>query len=145
MVCIVRQYKETDLNSVLSSWENANKLAHPFLSNTFVDQVRHDIPNLYLPNANTWVADKDGRTVGFIALLGGTIGAIFVEPEHHGFGIGTALMDKAASMHSILEVEVFQKNVIGRKFYSQYGFEKIKEEIHEHTGHNVFQLRFKTP
>lgn len=65
MTCTIRPYKETDLNAVLSSWENANKISQSFLTESFVDQVRHDIPNIYLPNADTWVADIDEKTVGF--------------------------------------------------------------------------------
>ena len=49
----IRQYIESDLDDVLATWENANKLAHPFLKEDFVDQVRKDIPALYLPNADT--------------------------------------------------------------------------------------------
>lgn len=142
MTCIIRQYDKSDLDAVLSSWENANKIAHYFLSKNFVDQVRHDIPNLYLPNADTWVADKDGVTVGFIALIDNEVGAIFVDPKYQGAGFGRALMDKASTLHPVLEVEVFQKNAIGRKFYSYYGFKKIKKDIHEPTGFDVFRLQF---
>jgi putative acetyltransferase len=39
-----------------------------------------DSPKLYLPNADTWVAETNGAVVGFIALLGNFVGAIFVEP-----------------------------------------------------------------
>lgn len=142
MTHIIRQYQETDLNGVLSSWENANAIAHPFLSKPFVDQVRHDIPNLYLPNADTWVADVDGKTVGFIALIGNEVGAIFVEPTHHGMGLGKALMDKAYSLHTTLELDVFKENSIGRKFYARYGFAEIEETTHEQTGQQVLRLRY---
>jgi len=142
MNCIIRKYKETDLKAVLSSWENANRIAHPFLSESFVDKVRSDIPNLYLPNADTWVADVGGKVMGFIALIGNEIGAIFVEPEVHGTGVGRALMDKARSLHSTLEVEVFLENSIGRKFYSSYGFELMHEKNHEETGNMVLRLKF---
>jgi len=142
MTYVIRQYKEADLEGVLSSWENANKIAHPFLEESFVAQVRHDIPNLYLPNADTWVAEVDGKTVGFIALIGNEVGAIFVEPSYHGRRIGKALMDKACELHSSLELDVFKENSIGRKFYSRYGFEEIDETSHEQTGQQVLRLQF---
>ena len=69
MECTIRQYREDDLKGVMASWENANELAHPFLTKEFVDKVRHDIPNLYLPNADTWVAERNGRVVGFIRTM----------------------------------------------------------------------------
>lgn len=52
------------------------------------------------------------------------------------------MMDKAQELHGDLEVEVFEKNSIGRKFYSQYGFELIKEEIHEPTGEKILRLKY---
>ena len=138
----IRHYSEADLNGVLSSWENASKIAHPFLKEDFQAQVRKDIPELYLPNADTWVVEVDNQVAGFIALIGNEIGAIFLQPEHHGKKLGKLMMDKAQELHGDLEVEVFEKNSIGRKFYSQYGFELIKEEIHEPTGEKILRLKF---
>jgi len=142
MTHTIRQYKESDLNGVLSSWENASKVAHSFLSQSFLDQERYNIPNVYLPNTDTWVADIDGRTVGFIALMGGEVGAIFVEPEFHGCGIGFALMNKARALNNCLEVEVFKANAIGRKFYSNYGFRPLLEKLHAETGEQIIRLQF---
>lgn len=142
MTYTIRQYQETDLDGVLSSWESANKIAHPFLNEEFVNQVRHDIPNLYLPNADTWVLVIDEKVVGFIALLGNEVGAIFVEPTSHGKGAGKALMDKASSLHATLELDVFKENAIGRKFYALYGFEEIEETTHDQTGQQVLRLGY---
>ncbi|MGB3492649.1 MAG: GNAT family N-acetyltransferase [Elainellaceae cyanobacterium] len=141
MTYTIREYRADDLGGIMSSWEHANELAHSFLPKEFVDQVRNDIPNLYLPNAETWVADYDGTILGFIALIGNEIGAIFVEPESHGTGIGRALVDKAQELRGDLEVEVFELKAIGRKFYSKYGFKLMSESIHEDTGNKVLRLK----
>lgn len=138
----IRQYRESDLNAVLSSWENASKIAHPFLTEEFLNRERYNIPNVYLPNADTWVAEMDGVVVGFIALLGNEVGAIFVEPVFQGLGVGRALMDKAQELHGDLEVEVFQANSIGRKFYSSYGFQPMSEKNHQETGQTLLRLKF---
>ena len=55
----IRKYSEKDLAEVLSAWESASEVAHPFLSQGFLDQERRNIPELYLPNADTWVAEHD--------------------------------------------------------------------------------------
>ena len=138
----IRKYEDKDLNDVLSAWESASRIAHPFLTEEFLDQERYDIPNVYLPKAETWVVEQGGRVVGFIALIGNEVGAIFVKPEFHGTGIGRALMDKARELRGDLEVEVFKANSIGRKFYSTYGFEPLSETVHEETGHELLRLRF---
>ncbi len=138
----IRQYKDSDLEGILSSWENASKLAHPFLTEEFLDTERYNIPNVYLPNADTWVAEIDKKVIGFIALIGNEVGAIFVEPEFHGIGVGRSLMDKARQIHEILEVEVFEDNSIGRKFYSSYGFSFLNKKNHEPTGNKMLRLKF---
>jgi len=138
----IRQYQADDLTSVMSAWENATKIAHSFLSEDFVAQVRKDIPALYIPNADTWVAEFDGQLVGFIALIGNEVGAIFLQPEFQGKGIGKMMMDKAQELHKNLELEVFKKNKIGRSFYSKYGFKQLEEKVHEPTGEMVLRLAF---
>ena len=144
MTLTVRKYTASDLQEVLSTWENASNLAHPFLSADFQDQVRHDIPKLYLPNAETWVAEIDSNVVGFIALLGNEVGALFVQPSFHGKGIGKTLMDKAVELYDQLELEVFKANSIGRQFYAKYGFEEVGEEAHKATGKKVLRLKYST-
>ncbi len=139
---IIREYDNEDLGDVLSAWESGTEVAHPFLTLEFLEQERHNIPNLYLPNAETWVAEEGGHVIGFIALIGDEVGAIFVKSEFHHAGVGRALMDKARELRGGLEVEVFKENAIGRKFYSNYGFTPLSESVHEPTGNAVLRLRY---
>lgn len=136
----VRPYHINDLESVLAAWESATAVAHPFLTEDFLNQERHNIPNVYLPNAETWVAEQNGNVVGFIALIGNEVGAIFVDATLHNGGIGTALMDKAKDLRGDLEVEVFEANSIGRQFYAKSGFRPLSESIHEQTGNKLCRL-----
>ena len=138
----IRQYNTSDLEAVLSSWEAATRLAHPFMTEDFLAQQRKDIAEIYMPNTDTWVAELDGKVVGFVALMGNETGAMFLQPNYHGKGIGKALMDKANELYSSLELEVFKANTIGRKFYARYGFELLEEKHHEPTGQPLLRLRF---
>jgi putative acetyltransferase len=138
----IRQYKDEDLAEVLASWENASRISHPFLSNEFIEQERYNVPNIYLPNADTWVIEQNGQVIGFIALLGNKVGAVFVQPEFHRTGAGWALMDKAQELHGNLEVEVFEANSIGCSFYTKYGFKYLTKKIHEDTGYTLLRLKY---
>jgi putative acetyltransferase len=138
----IRQYSKTDLEAVLSSWERATRLAHSFMTDEFIDQERKNVADVYLPNTDTWVAVVNGEVQGFIALMGNEVGAIFLQPEYHGKGIGKALMDKAQNLHGDIEVVVAKENPIGRKFYSQYGFKLLEEYYHEPTGQQMLRLNF---
>jgi putative acetyltransferase len=138
----IRQYEDTDLEAVLSAWESATRLAHPFMTDAFIAQERKNVAELYLPNTDTWVVELSAEVKGFIALMGNEVGAIFVQPECHGKGAGKALMDTAQALHGNLEVEVFKANTIGRKFYARYGFEQLDEKLHEPTGQQVLRLKY---
>ena len=124
---MIRQYEDQDLDDLLTAWSAASEIAHPFLTEEFLASERENIPNLYLPNAETWVYEDNGRVVGFVALIGNEVGAIFAHPSHQRMGVGNRLMDKAKELREELEVEVFVKNTIGRSFYSKYGFTPVQE------------------
>lgn len=138
----IRPYIDSDLDDLLSVWENASKIAHPFLKEDFLMQERKKIPELYLPNADTWVIEIGNQVIGFIALIGNEVGALFLEPKHQGKKMGKLMMDKAQELHGDLEVEVFEKNAMARHFYSKYGFKLIGEKTHEPTGERVLRLKF---
>ena len=138
----IRQYQDSDLSAVLAVWEAATRLAHPFMTDEFLEQERIDIAEIYMPNTDTWVLEANGNVEGFIALMGNEVGAIFLQPKHHGKGWGKSLMDKAQELHGDLEVKVFKDNSIGRNFYARYGFEYLTEELHELTGHQLLHLKF---
>ena len=80
----IRQYKTSDLEAVLSSWEAATRLAHPFMIGDFLVQEHKNVAEIYMPNTDTWVAELDGHVEGFVALMGSEIGAIFLQPSFHG-------------------------------------------------------------
>jgi putative acetyltransferase len=114
---------------------------HPFLGQEFLELERHNIVNVHLPQAETWVWDADGHVIGFISLLGNEVGAIFVDPRFHRSGVGRALMDRARALRGELEVEVFEKNLLARAFYARLGFELLHEKVHDQTGFEIMRLR----
>jgi putative acetyltransferase len=138
---LIRQYRPEDCDELLDVWARASALAHPFLSQEFLDQERRNIPQLYLPNAETWVWETDGRVTGFVALIGNEVGALFVAPDHHRSGIGKALVEKARALRGELVVDVFEQNAIGRAFYAKAGFEPIESRVHGETGLRLLKLR----
>ncbi len=138
---MIRRYVPEDLEELLDTWAAASSVAHPFLSEEFQQQERRNIPEVYLPVAETWVWESEGRVVGFLSLLGNEVGAIFVDPESQRTGIGHALMDRARARRDELEVEVFKANVLGRAFYARYGFRRLHEKIHEETGFPILRLK----
>jgi putative acetyltransferase len=138
----IRKYTDSDLDDLLSSWENASKLAHPFLTKDLLESTRKNIPVVLLPKADTWIYEQEGVVIGFISLIGNEVAALFVQPAFHGTGAGRALVDKACELHGDLDVEVFEVNSIGLQFYLKYGFVPFLEKNHEITNKKVVRLRF---
>ena len=138
---MIRSYTEDDLGEVLDAWYEASFVAHSFLSEEFFATERQQIAERWLPIAETIVYEADGRVVGFVALVGNEVGAIFVLPEYQGRGIGRALVDRARELLQFLELDVFEANATGRRFYEAYGFVQVDRDIHEASGQPQLRLR----
>jgi len=138
---MIRKHTEQDLEQIINVWYQSSTLAHPFLDSSFVKKVKSDMTNIYIPNSETWVYEIDNTIVGFISMLGNEIGGLFVLPKNHSKGVGTKLVDFIKKEHLYLEVEVFEKNRIGRKFYDKYGFQRIKKHDHQESGTKVLRLK----
>lgn len=137
----IRAYRPADLEELLDVWGRASALAHPFLDAAFLEQERRNIPALYLPTAETWIREQDGHVAGFLSLLGDEVGALFVDPRWHRSGIGRALLEHARGLRGALEVDVFERNAIGRAFYDAMGFELVERRVHPATGFTLLRLR----
>jgi GNAT superfamily N-acetyltransferase len=79
-----------------------------------------------------WVAEEDGRLLGFIGIEHSTnLGApvlekLYVEPTEQNRGVGSALLEKAKELRpDELYLWVFQKNP-ARRLYERHGFELVE-------------------
>jgi putative acetyltransferase len=80
-----------------------------------------------------WVAEEDGRLVGFIGIERSTnldgapvLEKLYVEPTEQNRGVGSALLDKAKELRpDELYLWVFQKNP-ARRLYERQGFKLVK-------------------
>jgi GNAT superfamily N-acetyltransferase len=79
-----------------------------------------------------WVAEQDGRLLGFLGIEHSTsLGApvlekLYVEPAEQNRGVGSALLDKAKELRpDELFLWVFQKNP-ARRLYERHGFELVR-------------------
>ena len=71
---------------------------------------------------DVWVAERDGRVAGFLALDGDDGTFFYVDPEAHGEGIGTALFEHAQRERPQgFSFWAFQDNVKARHFYEKRG------------------------
>jgi putative acetyltransferase len=137
---MIRPYREQDIDRVVEVWHAASLVATPFLSSEFLAAEKARIRDVWMSAAESWVFERDGEIVGFIALVGDEVGGIFVHPDSQRMGVGRALMDHAAIRRARLVLDVFEGNRVGRGFYGRYGFEEIGRSVHEETGEVQIRL-----
>ena len=138
---MIRSYDSRDVHDLLDVWYRASLVGHPFLPEAFFEKERAEIVERWLPTADTTVYEVDGRVVGFLSLIDNEIGAVFVDPDLHGRGIGRALMDDARERRPYLELTVFEANEVGRRFYETFGFTFVERRVEESTGEPELRLR----
>jgi putative acetyltransferase len=71
-----------------------------------------------------WVAEDD-RIVGFCAAREDWLDHLYVHPDRHGKGVGSALLAQARNGRARLKLWVFQKNEAAIKFYAAKGFQLL--------------------
>ena len=74
-----------------------------------------------------WVWEEQRRVLGFAALAGDEVPALYVDPGAQGRGVGRALFERLkASRPGGFRFWVFQQNVGARRFYERYGARAIE-------------------
>lgn len=135
MTCLtLRPWRLSDLEACMTIWRAGSEFAHPFLSRADLDADEDLVRTIYMPSTDITVAEKDGEIVGFIALSGAFIGALFVAPAFHRNGIGARLLAHVARLHPALEVEVYVANAAARRFYTAAGFTEVLGQLTDDQG-----------
>jgi ribosomal protein S18 acetylase RimI-like enzyme len=74
-----------------------------------------------------WVAEDDGRAVGFFMLSDAFLYHWYVYPELHGQGAGSLLFDRVKELAPDgFRLWVFQRNTQAREFYEHRGMRVVE-------------------
>lgn len=114
-----------DTKRLSDIWFDASVKAHPFIGEPRLMDQRQLIEKEYLPKAETWVADHNGKAVGFISLLDCFIGGIFIATDQQGMGFGRKLIAHALDQKGELTLEVYTANEQAVRFYASLGFREL--------------------
>jgi putative acetyltransferase len=122
----LRPATAADHADLIQLWEAAVRATHDFLTEEDILFFRSSLP-LAFETLNVWVAERDARIVGFIAVSGRHIEALFVAPDQHRRGIGRRLLDHIVTSHpgTGWNVDVNEQNPEATRFYLHYGFIQI--------------------
>lgn len=141
----IRAHTDADRERLAEIWLEASRVGHPFLPEADLLGQQAMVRDIYLPQAENWVAELDGKPVGFIGLIDAFIGGLFVTPSAHGHGLGKALVLCAAGLKGDLEVEVSAANDTAVGFYRRLGFAETLRHDEDDEGRRLQVIRMRRP
>ena len=94
---------------------------------TAAEDVAHFSALLSDGEHESWVAEQDGRIVGFAVLTQTWLDGLYVHPEAQRSGVGTALLELAQAVRPHgLGLWVFESNTPARALYRRHGFVEVE-------------------
>lgn len=122
----IRPIVDADFDACVALWLEASLSTHGFLGRQTLIDDQVLVRELYLPNAETFIAvaeaGDDAAPAGFISLIGDFIGGLFVAPCHQRRDVGSALLEHAIMLGRARALEVYAANRAARAFYRRHGF-----------------------
>ena len=79
-----------------------------------------------LQEESVLVAEMGGSICGFISFAPGWVNHLYIAPDKTGHGLGSALLARAMSANSTLQLWTFQDNHKARRFYAGHGFREVE-------------------
>ncbi|MFY0991423.1 GNAT family N-acetyltransferase [Halomonas sp. C05BenzN] len=139
---MIRPATPEDLPLLVDIWLRASCQAHDFIPAEFWEARAEEMARDYLPSAEVHVLDVGDRVIGFAALDGDHLEALFVDPGVQSYGHGTRLMAHAMEHHASITLRVYSRNVRAVSFYLRLGFQACGEREDPRTGERETLMRW---
>lgn len=114
-----------DAITVHEVWARSVKATHDFLTPQDFEEISEIVRTQYAPVASLLLAELDDRIVGFMGMTDLSVDGLFIDPDHHGRGIGRAFIAEARKAGGPLTVDVNEQNTGALAFYERMGFEFV--------------------
>ena len=122
----VRRGTAADVPRAVEIWRAAVDSTHAFLTAEHRAELDVLVAEQFLPNAKLWVVDgDDSQAAGFLVMDGDMIDALFVDPDRHGRGYGTALLNHALALAPSAKVDASEQAANALPFYLARGFRVV--------------------
>ena len=129
---MIRKLNEADIDKVMDIWMKSTIKAHDFISKEYWQNNYNTVKEVYIPMSETFVYKDVQGIKGFISVINNEfIGALFVDIDFQGNGIGKQLIDYAVSKYGKLKLAVYKENKKSVEFYIYRGFKIIEEQIND--------------
>lgn len=124
-------------------WLAASVAGHGFLPAAFWTGRYEEMRTRYLPVAKLEVLHHGETPVAFSAVVGDTLEALFVHPDHWRQGHGRRLLQALFARHDALSLAVYALNERAVVFYRRNGFEETGRGVCPHTGADEIRMRWR--
>lgn len=141
----LRASTSRDAARILDIWSRAVDATHGFLLPADRAAIGEEV-KAFLPQAPlTLAVNAADHALGFMFVHGGHMEALFIDPDHHGKGIGRALVASALALHPALTTDVNEQNGEALSFYRRLGFEPTGRSDLDGQGrpYPLIHLRFR--
>jgi len=124
---IIRRAQPAESDAVAALSRISRETALPYLADVHTrEDDREFFRDRVFTTCEVWVAERDGVLAGFCAFREGWVDHLYVHPEHHRTGVGSALLRTAMAANEALQLWTFQRNMNARAFYEAHGFACVK-------------------
>lgn len=132
MIPRIRSGQQSDVVAcvrIISDWVDETPWMPPLVEHQEMVSGWSD----FFKTEQVWVAELEGRIVGFCTRGEDNIGALYVATEERRKGIGKHLLDMAKADRDWITVWAYEKNELALSFYTREGLIEICREIEEET------------
>ena len=136
---MIRNLENKDIDKIMDIWLKSTIKAHDFISEEYWKNSYNTVKDVYIPIAETFVYKDHDDIKGFISIINNEfIGALFVDIDAQGNGIGKSLIDYAMDKYKKLNLAVYKDNKKSVEFYIHRGFKIIEEQLNEDSAHKEY-------
>ena len=131
---MIRRLEDKDINIVMDIWLKSTIKSHDFIDENYWRKNYDNVKNTYIPISDTFVYEENYSIKGFISIINNDfIGALFVDVNNQGMGIGSKLIDYVINIYDNLSLSVYKDNENAFNFYKNKKFKILSEEINKET------------
>ncbi len=116
----LRASRPADRDALVAVWRRAVDATHHFLAAGDVAVYERAVRERHLAALDVTVATEDERVCGFVGVAGDRVEMLFVDPDDHGRGVGSRLLEHVTGLTTALDVN--EQNEGAVRFYAARGF-----------------------
>lgn len=129
---MIRNIENKDIDKIMDIWLKSTIKAHDFIDEEYWNNNYNTVKDVYIPMSDTFVYEDEENIKGFISIINKEfIGALFVDIDCQGNGIGKELINYVMNKYKKLNLAVYKDNKKSVNFYMNRGFKIVKEQQNE--------------